>query len=237
MSLRLPWLDPARPDWFPPTAQALTEPNGLLCAGGDLSTERLRHAYVRGIFPWFSPGEPILWWTPDPRCVLPLAHLHLPRSLRRFLRNCDWHITADTEFEAVVQACAAPRAKQSGTWISTPMRRAYLALHQQGIAHSIEVRARDGSLIGGLYGLALGRVFFGESMFSRQSQASKVALFALATGLRELGYVVLDGQVESPHLRTLGFECWPRQRFEAVLPGDPCASGAWRSDWSLQTRG
>lgn len=233
MSIRLPWLDSQRPDWFPPTVSALKHPNGLLCAGGDLSPLRLRAAYARGIFPWFSAGEPILWWSPDPRCVLPLSEARPARSLRRFCRRSDWSLSADQDFTAVIRACAAPRARQDGTWISPQMQRAYEQLHQEGVAHSIEVRDGAGTLIGGLYGLALGHVFFGESMFSRRAQASKLALFALAAVLKDLDYVVLDGQVESAHLRSLGFALWDRPRFEAVLtPGAPRA-GAWPANWPL----
>lgn len=232
MSIRLPWLDAQRTDGFPPTCSALKHPNGLLCAGGDLLPARLRAAYAQGIFPWFSAGEPILWWSPDPRCVLELADAQPSRSLRKWCRRSDWSLSTDQDFAAVIRACAEPRARQDGTWISPPMLRAYEALHLEGVAHSIEVRDATGLLIGGLYGLALGRVFFGESMFSRRPQASKVALFALAAVLRELDYVLLDGQVESAHLRSLGFALWERQRFEAVLPGDSDI-GTWPTRWPL----
>lgn len=235
--MRLQWLPAdAPPSAFPPTHDALHEPNGLLCAGGDLSPARLLAAYARGIFPWYGPGEPILWWSPEPRCVLPLAQLHIPERLQRLWRRSDWTLGADQHFAAVMDACAAPRAGQRGTWITPPMRAAYIALHALGHAHSVELHTADGQLIGGLYGIALGRVFFGESMFSRVSNASKTVLYLLAAVLRARGYTLLDGQVESDHLRSLGFELWSRERFEALLANataQPAAAQSWAARWPL----
>ncbi|MBN8480550.1 MAG: leucyl/phenylalanyl-tRNA--protein transferase [Xanthomonadales bacterium] len=188
---------------FPPVESALVEPNGLLAAGGDLSVPRLLDAYARGIFPWFSAGEPILWWSPDPRMVFDAGAMHAPRRLRRWLRDCRWTLSADRDFEAVVRACAAPRAGQSGTWITRAMLDAYLRLHDLGHAHSVEVWDGD-DLVGGIYGVARGRMFFGESMFSRRDHASKVALLGLADALARCGFPLLDAQVSSAHLATLG---------------------------------
>ena len=201
--IRIPFLDPLRPDEFPPVADALREPDGLLAAGGDLEPRRLLAAYRRGIFPWYSRGQPILWWSPDPRTVFETDRMHVPRRLARWLLDCEWTLRADTAFEAVVRACAAPRAKQRGTWIDGAMRKAYMHLHALGHAHSIE--AWDGDVLaGGIYGVALGRMFFGESMFSAADNGSKVALLALARALRDWNFPLLDAQVASPHLFTLG---------------------------------
>jgi leucyl/phenylalanyl-tRNA--protein transferase len=217
-ALRLPLLDadPAAP--FPPTDAALRDPDGLLAMGGDLSPERLLNAYAHGIFPWYSEGQPILWWSPDPRMVFRTDGVYLSRRLRRTLRGLPWIATADTAFDAVVEACAStPRAGQRGTWITPAMRAAYGALHRLGHAHSVEVR--DGSmldggrLVGGLYGVAIGRMFFAESMFSARSGGSKAALAALAARLAGWGWPLLDAQVENAHLRSLGAEAWPRARF------------------------
>ena len=233
--MRLPWLRPDTPvDAFPPTTMALSEPNGLLCAGGDLTPARLLAAYARGIFPWFSAGDPILWWTPTPRCVLPLQNHRPSRRLQRFVRAAGWRISADTAFDQVMQGCAAPRPDQDGTWITADMQQAYAALHALGHAHSVEVW--DGrELIGGMYGFALGRVFFGESMYSRRSNASKAALHALAHRLEVWGGNLLDGQVESAHLLSLGFQLWPRERFEAHLREAVTVQslpvGAWTAAW------
>ena len=181
----------------------MAEPDGLLAAGGDLSSERLLAAYRRGIFPWYSRGQPILWWSPNPRTVFETGRMHVPHRLARWLRTCDWTLRADSAFETVLRACAAPRAKQRGTWIDARMRQAYLRLHELGYAHSIE--AWDGAeLVGGIYGVAIGRMFFGESMFSAADNGSKVALLALAKTLDGWGYPLLDAQVASPHLFTLG---------------------------------
>jgi leucyl/phenylalanyl-tRNA--protein transferase len=219
----IPWLKPASPpDAFPPVTQALTEPDGLLCAGGDLSPERLLAAYRHGIFPWFAEGQPILWWSPDPRMVLFPGELKVSRSLRKTLRLQQFRVTIDTCFDAVITQCAdsGTRAK-AGTWISPAMRTAYGELHRQGHAHSVEVwlDKADGTsgLVGGLYGLLLGRVFFGESMFSTATDASKVALHALVQWLHEYDVELIDCQVASEHLFTLGARLIPRAEFVACL--------------------
>jgi leucyl/phenylalanyl-tRNA---protein transferase len=216
MSLFLPRLgrDPASP--FPPVTQALDEPNGLLALGGDLHPERLLRAYAQGIFPWFSDGQPLLWWSPDPRMVLPPAQLHVSRSLRRFLRRCRWQVSIDRAFAEVMAHCArTPRRGQQGTWITGGMQDAYLALHRRGRAHSVEVWD-DGELVGAIYGVGLGRMFFGESMVSLRSGGSKVAIAALCAALRARGVELLDGQVESEHLASLGFRPLPRDHFAAL---------------------
>lgn len=193
---------------FPPVDRALAEPNGLLAVGGDLSPERLLAAYRRGVFPWFSAGEPILWWSPDPRAVLYPHAVHVSRSLRKVLRQGRFTITRDTAFDAVARACAGPRAGQRGTWITPEMRNAYGRLHRFGLAHSLEVW-RNGALVGGLYGVALGGVFFGESMFSHATDASKAALVTLAG----MGFRLIDCQVPSAHLARMGAVEIPRARF------------------------
>jgi leucyl/phenylalanyl-tRNA--protein transferase len=195
---------------------ALREPDGLLCAGGDLSPARLIEAYRRGIFPWFSPGQPILWWSPDPRTVLFPAELRISRSLSKSLRNRGYSLTTDRAFGEVVGRCADPALRPEGTWITASMRRAYLHLHELGWAHSVETWQGD-RLAGGLYGVAIGRVFFGESMFSLERDASKVALCALARSLRERDYRVIDCQVASAHLEGLGARSVPRREFVQLL--------------------
>jgi leucyl/phenylalanyl-tRNA---protein transferase len=201
---------------FPPVTQALEDPNGLLAMGGDLHPERLTRAYAQGIFPWFSDGQPILWWSPDPRMVLPPVELHVSRSLRRFLRQCGWRVSTNAAFAEVVSACArAPRRGQHGTWITREMQDAYLALHRLGRAHSVEVWVGD-QLVGAIYGVGFGRMFFGESMVSLHPGGSKVAIAALCAALRALDVQLLDGQVESDHLASLGFRVWPRSRFVAA---------------------
>ena len=200
------------PDAFPDPELALEEPNGLLAAGGDLGPRRLLHAYRRGIFPWFSEGQPILWWSPDPRAVLWPDAFKVSRSLRRTLRRGTFTITGDAAFDRVVRECAAPRAGQDGTWITRRMAAAYGGLHRAGHAHSIECW-RGADLAGGLYGVAIGRVFFGESMFSRASDASKAALAHLCT----LGFDLIDCQLPNPHLARLGAVEMDRRRFRALL--------------------
>lgn len=237
--IRIKVLDPGQQQNFPPVTSALTEPDGLLCAGGDLGIERLLRAYRNGIFPWFNPGEPILWWSPDPRCVFDLATLRPARSLRRFARDCPWTITADQAFAEVVDACAAPRAVDVGTWIGADMRAAYVALHASGNAHSVEIW-ENGQLVGGIYGVALGRIFFGESMFSRRSNASKIALFALAAQLRIWNFTLIDGQVSNPHLLSLGATVVPRAQFIERLDRDCDAETApapWSSRWKIGLAG
>ena len=200
------------PDAFPDARLALDRPNGLLAVGGDLGPQRLLHAYRHGIFPWFSEGQPILWWSPDPRAVLWPDALRVSRTLRRRLRRGTFRITTDTAFDQVVRACAAPRPGQDGTWITGEMAAAYGRLHRAGQAHSIE--SWDGAaLTGGLYGVAIGRVFFGESMFSRAADASKAALAHLCT----LGFELIDCQIPNPHLARLGAVEMDRRRFLALL--------------------
>ncbi len=211
---RPPFLLPAAPDApFPPAELALREPDGLLAVGGDLSPARLLNAYAGGIFPWFSEGQPLLWWSPDPRMVFRSNGVHLSSRFRRSLRASRWRITADTAFAEVMQACAqAPRPGQDGTWITGDMHRAYVELHRLGHAHSVEVRDGD-ELVGGIYGVAIGRMFFGESMFSARSGGSKVALAALARALHGWGWPLIDAQVENPHLLRMGAAHLPRDAF------------------------
>lgn len=212
---RVPFLD-GEAD-FPPSAQALENPNGLLAAGGDLSAQRLLTAYRRGIFPWYESPQPILWWTPDPRSVLFPEQLHVSRSLRKTLRSRAFGLTVDRRFAAVMQACAMPRRHSSSTWIGEEMLNAYVNLHNLGFAHSVEVTDQAGTLVGGLYGVALGRVFFGESMFSHATDASKIALVALVHMLRRGGFHMLDCQVETDHLNSLGARNIDRLDFEQRL--------------------
>jgi leucyl/phenylalanyl-tRNA--protein transferase len=231
--IRIPILRAGTLDPFPPVESALTEPDGLLAAGGDLSPARLLAAYRLGIFPWYSRGQPILWWSPDPRTVFETALMHVPRRLARFLRKCEWMLTADTAFETVVRACAAPRAKQRDTWLDAEMRTAYQRLHALGHAHSIEAWDGD-ALAGGIYGVAIGRMFFGESMFSAAENGSKVALLALARALGDWGFPLLDAQVASPHLFTLGAREIGRADFSAriaALTAEPAAAGTWRDSF------
>lgn len=201
---------------FPPLDNALAEPNGLLAAGGDLSKARLLNAYRSGIFPWYNPGEPILWWSPDPRCIVLPNKLHVSRSLRKRLRRTDYRVTFDQAFEHVVRACAGPRRGQQGTWISHEIFSAYVNLHHQGIAHSVEVWMGD-ELVGGLYGLAIGSVFFGESMFSYQRDASKIGFTWCVTQLKQWGYQLIDCQVYNDHLASLGAIEITRHDFAASL--------------------
>jgi len=208
------WLRADEP--FPPVTAALAEPNGLLAAGGELSAARLVDAYRHGIFPWFNPGQPILWWSPDPRMVLFPAELKVSRSLRKALRNRDYEVRADTCFRAVMQACSEPRPEQDGTWISEEMIAAYCALHEQGFAHSVETWI-DGELAGGLYGVALGRMFYGESMFTRVADASKIALVHLVRQLERWHFGMLDCQVYSEHLAAVGARAIPRVDFMRKL--------------------
>jgi leucyl/phenylalanyl-tRNA--protein transferase len=194
----------------------LREPPGLLAAGGDLKPERLMAAYARGIFPWYSPGQPVLWWSPDPREVLWPAEFHRSRSLMRALRARGISLHEDRDFSAVVSACAAPRSRSPGTWITPEMHAAYCQLHARGWAHSYEIWRGD-ALVGGLYGVRLGRVFFGESMFSHEPDASKAALAGLVARSGALGIELIDCQLPSAHLRSLGSRPIPRQEFLAVL--------------------
>lgn len=213
----IPWLRPEHPpEAFPPVEEALQEPNGLLCVGGDLSVERLLEAYRRGIFPWFSAGQPILWWSPDPRTVLYPGELKVSRSLGKTLRNRGFRTTVDQAFEQVMERCADPSLRPEGTWISPQMRAAYRRLHELDYAHSFETWEGD-QLVGGLYGVALGRVFFGESMFSVARDASKVALHALVQASLAQTVRLIDCQVDSEHLRSLGARSVPRREFMREL--------------------
>ncbi len=224
-------LDTAPDAPFPPAELALREPDGLLAIGGDLSPVRLLNAYAGGIFPWFSEGQPLLWWSPDPRMVFRSDGVHLSSRFRRSLRASSWRITADTAFAEVMRACAqAPRPGQDGTWITDDMHRAYVELHRLGHAHSVEVRDGD-ELVGGIYGVAIGRMFFGESMFSARSGGSKVALAALARALHGWGWPLIDAQVENPHLLRMGAVHLPRDVFLAQvrqLVRLPEPAGSWR---------
>lgn len=214
---RIAWISAADPpDAFPAIERAMREPDGLLAAGGDLSSERLITAYRLGIFPWFDQGQPILWWSPDPRCVLVPGDFHVSRRLRRELRRARAEIRFNTCFADVIARCAAPRPGQHGTWITNEMIAAYRSLHADGWAHSIEVW-QDDALVGGLYGVSIGRVFFGESMFSRRSNASKYALYALSRYLQTREFALIDCQVLSHHLTTLGATLMPRPRFADIL--------------------
>jgi len=210
----LVWLEPeGDPEAFPNAEDALDDPPGLVAAGGDLKPARLIAAYRRGLFPWYSPGQPILWWCPDPREVLLPHEFRRSRSLAKRERNSGFEVEDNRDFAAVIDACAAPRASAGGgTWITAEMRAAYLELHRLGIAHSIEVR-RNGELVGGLYGLRLGAVFFGESMFSREPDASKVAISSLVRRSSELGIALIDCQLHSAHLCSLGSRALPRDEF------------------------
>jgi leucyl/phenylalanyl-tRNA--protein transferase len=213
----LRWLSSAdAADRFPPASQALTEPNGLLAAGGDLSPKRLLAAYRRGIFPWYEEGQPILWWSPDPRAVLRPDGVKVSRSLRRSLNKGGFELKIDHAFEAVVAACAEPRRYTDATWITREMAAAYTRLHRMGWAHSFE-SWREGELVGGLYGVAIGRVFFGESMFTRATDASKVALVRLAEHLAARSFQLIDCQVASAHVASLGATSVSRSNFLALL--------------------
>lgn len=227
--IHLPRLDPDQPEQFPDPSQALGEPNGLLAFGGDLSATRLMAAYRQGIFPWFSEGEPILWWSPDPRCIFRTNDLKINRSLRRQLAGKHWHVTVDTAFAQVVHGCAAPRHDGSGTWIVPGMIAAYVRLHELGHAHSVEVWDGE-NLIGGVYGIAVGRLFCGESMFSRESGGSKLALMELASLLRKRDFPIIDAQVANAHTISMGAHEVPRERYLdqiAQLVGAVDTGGPW----------
>lgn len=227
MSHRLP-----DTSFFPPVETALADPNGLLAMGGDLSVGRLLDAYRHGIFPWFNPGEPILWWSPDPRMVLVPGEVRVTRSLAKRMRNAGFGLRVDTAFVEVMRACAAPREGAGGTWISSPMVAAYSRLFDAGYAHSVETW-RDGRLVGGLYGVAIGRMFYGESMFSREPDASKVALVRLARQLDAWGFGLIDCQMETAHLASMGARTVPRAAFTARLTelvNLPHLPGPWHFD-------
>lgn len=228
----IPILAPGAP--FPPVARALDDPDGLLAAGGDLSVPTLVDAYSRGIFPWFGEGDPVLWWSPNPRTILVPAELHLSRSLRRRIRAGGFRVSLDERFGEVMDGCAAPRTDGPGTWLIPRMRAAYQRLHEAGLAHSVEVWM-DGELAGGLYGVSIGRMFCGESMFSRRTDGSKIALAWLAAQMCRWGLPLLDCQLATPHLESLGARSLPRRQFVrlvadlAAQPGPP----DWRFDVDL----
>ena len=227
---RIAWIsqdDP--PDAFPEISAALTAPDGLLAAGGDLKPDRLLYAYRRGVFPWFESGQPILWWSPDPRCVIPPESFHVARRLRRSVRNSKFCLSFNHEFPTVLKNCAADRVGQDGTWITDEMIEAYSSLHTQGWAHSVEVWCGN-ELVGGLYGLAIGKAFFGESMFSEASNASKFAMWSLCKMLVKHQFDILDCQVVSPHLTSLGAVLMPRTEFASLL-GRACDPATKFADW------
>jgi len=229
----IPYLEADDP--FPPVDLALRNPNGLLAAGADLSPARLIDAYAHGIFPWFNDDDPVLWWSPDPRMVLPVHEVRVSRSLRRTIRSDRFRVSADTAFDAVVAGCAAPRRDQNGTWITENMAVAYRRLFDLGYAHSMETWAGD-ELVGGLYGVALGRMFFGESMFSRRSDASKVALVLLARQLARWGFEIIDCQMSTDHLASLGAREIARASFlrhVRELVRQPPVQPPWRLDRAL----
>jgi leucyl/phenylalanyl-tRNA--protein transferase len=213
---------------FPPLERALRDPNGLLAAGGDLTPDRLIQAYRHGCFPWFQDGQPILWWSPDPRTVLLPSELHVSRSLSKVMRQERYRLSFDQCFTEVIRACAAPRNYATETWITTPMQDAYLELHKRGIAHSVEVWHGQ-ELVGGLYGLAMGQLFFGESMFSRADNASKVGFATLVERLRAWGFVLIDCQMPTEHLISLGASSIPRTEFAQYLKNhlDQPTSADW----------
>jgi leucyl/phenylalanyl-tRNA--protein transferase len=211
------WLDPEAAEIvFPDVERALQEPDGLLAVGGKLTVDWLLQAYRRGIFPWYGQGQPILWWAPDPRLVLFPENLHISRSLDKIIKKGQFTVTLDTAFAEVIDACARPRPLQSGTWITPEMKSAYVDLHHAGHAHSVESWC-DGMLAGGLYGIAIGNIFFGESMFTEISDASKAAFVALARQLERWGFTLIDCQVYTQHLVSLGAATIPRKEFTAIL--------------------
>jgi leucyl/phenylalanyl-tRNA--protein transferase len=227
---RVAWLSPTDPpDSFPHVDLALREPDGLLAAGGDLSTERLLVAYRTGIFPWYEEGQPILWWSPDPRCVLRPQEFHVSRRLHQYVRRSTLTLSCNRAFEKVIEACAGRRTSQQGTWITADVINAYKQLHADGWAHSVEVW--DGEeLVGGIYGLSIGRVFFGESMFNRQDNASKFAMLGLCSILAQNDFELLDCQVLSQHLLTLGARLITRSEFSQMLRGF-CATDDHFANW------
>jgi leucyl/phenylalanyl-tRNA---protein transferase len=234
----LTWLEKGDP--FPPVERALAEPNGLLCAGLELTSERVLAAYERGIFPWYTAGQPVLWWSPDPRMVLRPHRFKLHRSLKKTLRHADYEIRIDQHFVEVMEGCAEPRPDQDGTWISEAIIATYEKLHRAGFAHSIECWM-DGELAGGLYGIALGRVFFGESMFVRRTDASKLALAHLIAQLTRWDFELVDCQQQTRHLASLGAAPISRKHFvdelarlvhsEAAIP----RTGKWAFDDDLRS--
>lgn len=231
----IPWLQHSS-DPFPPIDQAIDDPNGLLAAGGSLSKERLIDAYRSGIFPWYSPGEPILWWSPDPRCVVIPDQIHISRSMRKRLKKKDYTVVFDRNFSGVMDACSAPRKDAEGTWISDQMKLAYNALHKEGVAHSVEVYIND-ELVGGLYGLSMGKLFFGESMFSRAKDTSKIAFILMVEQLQKWGYALIDCQVSNDHLFSLGAIEISREEFQLYLDRyiDSPSPSNWQFDQPNQS--
>lgn len=229
----IPFLSPEAP--FPSPERALTQPNGLLAAGGALSPTTLLRAYQQGIFPWYSAGQPILWWSPDPRMVLYTDELHLSRALVKVRRNRPWRVTFDTDFPAVMRACAAmPRPGQDGTWITPQMIATYTELHRLGYAHSVETWM-EGERVGGLYGVAIGRMFYGESMFSLRPDASKLALVCLAEHLQQAGFLLIDCQIYTPHLARMGGRLIPRASFLqhlATATQQEAPAGLWEKEFA-----
>lgn len=230
---KIPWLEGGSLN-FPHPSQALHEPDGLLAAGGDLSCKQLVHAYRHGIFPWFDDTQPILWWSPDPRLIIQPNDLHISRSLRKTLKQGQFHVTSDTCFNTVMRACAEPRDEQDGTWITDDMLDAYTALHEEGYAHSVEVWSGE-LLVGGLYGVAIGKVFYGESMFSRVSNASKAAFTVMITALNTVGFELVDCQVQTQHLQSLGAQEIPRHHFLDLLVDLTQAPNRWPNSEQWQS--
>lgn len=223
--MSLPLLDPLNPR-FPNPDTALREPDGLLAVGGNLNVLTLRTAYRQGIFPWYSDGQPLLWWSPNPRAVIYTDRMHISRSLRRILTRKHYEIRVDFAFEEVLKNCAEPRSGRTETWITHAMRQAYMDMYRAGHAHCVECWI-DGTLAGGLYGIATGPVFSGESMFSQQPNASKIVMAHLVAGIRQAGFTLLDCQISSPHLRSLGATELPRAEFIGVLN----STGGREIDW------
>lgn len=228
---KIAWLDDQL--WFPDLNEALQDPDGLLAAGGDLTIERLALAYYSGIFPWYSDGQPILWWSPGTRCVIDAKHLHISTSMRKLMRKERYLITRDHAFEQVIRSCAAPRSYADSTWITEEMIVAYTALHHRGIAHSFEVwdQQSGGKLVGGLYGVAIGSCFFGESMFSTAPNTSKLAFIHMVQQLSEWDFKLIDCQLENPHLMSMGAYAICKQQFLTILESGrviPPSELAWR---------
>lgn len=216
--------------WFPDPELALVDPNGLLAIGGDLRPERLLLAYRMGIFPWFDRSQPLLWWSPDPRAVLEPDRLHVSRSLAKLARRQHYHLTINTAFERVIHQCRALREHHQGTWITAEIEQAYCRLHRQGQAHSIEVWQQQ-RLVAGLYGISLGRLFCGESMFNTVSNGSKLAMLGLCRHFSRHGGALIDCQLPNPHLTSLGVITWPRARFLhklKELQQQPVADSCWQ---------
>lgn len=229
----LTWLHPGQMDEpFPPLEHALHEPNGLLAAGGDLSLPRLLRAYRQGIFPWYEAGQPILWWSPDPRTILYTDQVRISKSLAKTLRQRPYHVTFDQAFAEVVKRCAGPRRGAHGTWITYGMQQAFIQMHQHGYAHSVEVW-QEQTLVGGLYGAALGRMFYGESMFTQVPDASKIALITLCRHLHHWGYPLIDSQTPSPHMLRMGAQPMARPRFSRHLD-ELCKQPPHPSPWQIE---